>query len=116
MRIISQNKMKDVPYERIMLYVEETCIGRREFMIIASFGLNEKEDHILGSYSTIERCSEIMQKIRDTAQGTINIQGVSDEDINLLKRELHNVSIIQSAQNESKIQICGETYFYMPEE
>lgn len=98
MRIISQNKMKDVPYERIMLYVEEACIGRREFTVIASFGLNEKEDHILGSYSTIERCSEIMQEIRDAAQVIINIQGVSDEDINLLKRELRNAPIIiQSA-------------------
>lgn len=112
MRIVSQDKTIDVPYGRATLYIGAF---RETHRIYASFGFNDNEDVVLGTYSK-ERCIEIMQEIRDAAQVIINIQEVSNEDINLLKRELRNVSIIQSAQNESKIQICGETYFYMPEE
>lgn len=69
MRIISQDKRKDVLYEHVTLYIQPyTC------NIYASFGVPE-EDFLIGAYITEERCKEIMQEIRDVATGVVKFYG-----------------------------------------
>lgn len=60
MRIISQNRNIDVPYERIALF-EYQC------RICASFGYHDDGDFFIGEYKTKERCIDIMSEIRQNA-------------------------------------------------
>ena len=114
MRIISQDRTSDIPYDRATLY---TCKwSGAMYHICASLGFDEKNDFHIGEYESKKRCIEILQEIREAAKGLIFFQNeVSEEDIEELKKALNNSSlIVTNSGNVSNIPY--ETYFYMPEE
>ena len=113
MRIISQDREFDTPYEKVLLYVLERS---EKYHIFVSFGFDETYDYSIGAYNTKERCLEIMQEIREAAAGVIFFQNeLSKEDIVELRKVLNNSSLI--ATNSGNVSYTPyETYFYMPEE
>lgn len=109
MRIVSQDKTIDVPYDRATLYIGAF---RETHRIYASFGFNDNEDVVLGTYSK-ERCIEIMQEIRDAAQGIVYIENNENEDVLAEMIEvLHKTPIMPKCSDIPVIT----SYFYMPEE
>lgn len=64
MRIISQNRNIDVPYERIALIIKPYKYPNENgYMICASFGYDKDEDFCMGRYKTKERCFDIMSAV-----------------------------------------------------
>lgn len=109
MRIVSQDKTIDVPYDRATLYIGAF---RETHRIYASFGFNDNEDVVLGTYSK-ERCIEIMQEIRDAAQGIVYMENNENEDVLAEMIEvLHKTPIMPKCSDIPVIT----SYFYMPEE
>lgn len=109
MRIVSQDKTIDVPYGRATLYIGAF---RETHRIYASFGFNDNEDVVLGTYSK-ERCIEIMQEIRDAAQGIVYMENNENEDVLAEMIEvLHKTPIMPKCSDIPVIT----SYFYMPEE
>lgn len=109
MRIVSQDKTIDVPYGRATLYIGAF---RETHRIYASFGFNDNEDVVLGTYSK-ERCIEIMQEIRDAAQGIVYMENNENEDVLAEMIEvLHKTPIMPKCSDIPVIT----NYFYMPEE
>ena len=114
MRIISQDRTSDIPYDRVTLYTCK-CPGAI-YHICASLGFDEKDDFHIGEYESKERCIEILQEIRESEKGIIFIKNqIHDDDIEEMKNELKHSQIIFS--NCGSVNVFpGETYFYMPEE
>lgn len=63
MRIISQDRRVDIPYEKVALYTEQDDLPLPS--IWATFGGPEGDDFLLGSYDSENRCIEILQEIRE---------------------------------------------------
>lgn len=113
MRIVSQDRMIDVPYNNVMLSVFR---HPKTFYICCSFNGDAKSAIFIGKYNTEERCIEVMQEIREAASGIIFNNGhIKNDDIYEIKRQLkHAPLIVKNCENVDTFN-CG-TYFYMPEE
>lgn len=61
LRIISQDRCVDVPYEKAAIYTEQDDLPS----IWATLGGPDGEDLLLGYYDSEDRCIEIMQELRE---------------------------------------------------
>lgn len=114
MRIISQDREFDTPYEKVLLYVIERS---EKYHIFVSFGFDETYDYSIGAYNTKERCLEIMQEIREIAVGKpIACNYLSEEEYRTLMEESKKLSVQSLAASDVDMKVIGETYFFMPEE
>lgn len=115
MRIISQDRTSDIPYDRVILCIWK-C-SHEKYHICASFGSDEKDDFHIGEYESKERCLEIMQEIREAVAGKIIAKSILPEDeIIEMEKQLRRDPVKHIVISESDVRTLGENYFYMPEE
>ena len=115
MRIISQDRTSDIPYDRATLY---TCKwSGAVYHICASLGFDIKNDFHIGEYESKERCIEILQEIREIAVGKlIAYNYLSEEEYRTLVEESRKLSVQSFVTSNVDMKVIGETYFLMPEE
>ena len=115
MRIISQDRTSDIPYDRVTLYIWKYT--HKKYHICVSFGSNEENDFHIGEYESKERCIEILQEIREIAVGKlIAYNYLSEEEYRTLVEESRKLSVQSFVTSNVDMKVIGETYFLMPEE
>ena len=115
MRLISQDGMIDVPYDKVVVKVTE-----HPFKMVIS-ALFEREDCmkdiVMGYYSTEAKALKVMEMLRNAYCGLPIIMknvDISDEVIELLKDLKKNGIIFQKVEENPSVKYVDNTYFKFP--
>lgn len=117
MRLISQDGMIDVPYDKVVIKATE-----HPFKTIIS-ALFEREDYmkdiVMGCYSTESKALKVMEMLRNAYCGLPIIMknvDISDEVIELLKDLKKNGIIFQKVEENPSVEYIDNTYFKFPKD
>lgn len=115
MRLISQDGMIDVPYDKVVIKAT-----KHPFKTIIS-ALFEREDYmkdiVMGCYSTEAKALKVMEMLRNSYCGLPIIMknvDISDEVIELLKDLKKNGIIFQKVEENPSVEYVNNTYFKFP--
>lgn len=116
MRIVSQDGMVDVPYERVVIRMLEN-----PFNVVIS-ALFEREDYIkdivMGYYSTKEKALKVMKMVREAYMGLpVVFQNANIDDSVLESFKNHNVVLLKSYDEpQSKVEYVNSGIFQFPKD
>ena len=115
MRLISQDGMIDVPYDKVVIKATEHPL---KTIISALF---EREDYmkdiVMGYYSTESKALKVLEMLRNAYCGLPIIMknvDISDEVIELLKDLKKNGIIFQKVEENPSVEYVDNTYFKFP--
>lgn len=115
MRLVSQDGMIDVPYERVVIKATEHPFST---IITAHF---EREDYmkdiVMGCYKTMDKALKVIEMLRSAYCGLPIIMknvDISDKVIELLKDLKKNGIIFQNLEEKPSVEYVDNTYFKFP--
>lgn len=114
MRLISQDGMIDVPYEKCCISINY----RSDTQIIAwCFGCEDLEIINMATYSTKDKCLKVMEMLRKAYVGLpIIMQNVEVEDEVIEKLKGTNVVLSSITNQQSNIEYINNVYFQFPKD
>ena len=114
MRIISQNRKIDLPYEDTVIHTEYFKLEPR--VVVAIF---KGEKYTLGTYSTEEKAIKAMEMLRKAYVGMpIIMQNVDiSEDVSMEFERLKKYGIMVQTKNQpSKVDFINNAVFQFPQD
>lgn len=114
MRLISQDGMIDVPYEKCCISIDYRCDTK---IIAWSFGCEDRELVHMATYSTKDKCLKVMEMLRKSYVGLpIIMQNVEVEDEAIEKLKGTNVVLASIPNQKSNIEYINKGYFQFPKD
>lgn len=112
MRLISQDGMVDVPYEKCCISIDYRCDTK---IIAWFFGCEDEEIANMATYSTKDKCLKVMEMLRKAYVGLpVIMQNVEVEDEVIEKLKGNNVVLASIPNEKSNIDYINNGYFKFP--
>lgn len=114
MRLISQDGMIDIPYQRVVVSLSFICNTE---IVGWWFGCPGEEVITLGNYSTEAKALKVMEMLRNAYCGKVIFQNVTiEEDVLELMKEWKMQAIISKTDSEPRIEYINNNIFVFPKD